>query len=45
MRSFQTSSEANADLFSYKPNEDGVFTLTIKYSGKTETLSLSSMTK
>ncbi|RIX59226.1 hypothetical protein D3P08_03460 [Paenibacillus nanensis] len=43
VRSFHTSSEANADIFSFEPNKDGVFTLTIKYSGKTETLHLSSL--
>lgn len=45
VRSFQTSSEANADFFSFKPNKDGVFTLTIKYNGKIEALTLSTITQ
>lgn len=44
VRSFQVSTEANADIFSFKPNEDGVYTLTVKYKGGTETLTLSALT-
>ena len=43
VRSFQTSSEYNSDVFSIMPNKDGVFTLTIKHNGKTEIITLSSL--
>lgn len=43
VRSFHTSSEANADVVTIKPTTDDVFKLTIKYNGKIETLTLSSI--
>lgn len=45
VRSFYTSSEANADVVTIKPTTDDVFKLTIKYSGKIETLTLSAITR
>lgn len=43
VRSFHTSSEVNSDVFSIMPNNDGVFTLTIKYNGKTEIITLAGL--
>lgn len=45
VRSFQVSSEFNADLFSLKPTPDGTYKITIKSKLKTEVLSLSKISK
>lgn len=45
VRSFQVSGETNAEIFTIEPNVDGEFILTIRNRGKTETITLSRITK